>query len=257
MGAKDNRGQTALDRASNEATRAVLRAALVREEEAIREVYTTIFLKDVLINAILDFCMPKLAAQQRQAREAAAREGKTLTAEQARELREVELFKRRLMRVLIWGNVNGVWKLLVSLLPFKYAKLSEKVKRELKRRFAEEKRLDELDEVQQMASGLLGNVLIPLHAGFWRLRAMKTQLHEAEEKVKALAAHRESGEEKETDGQQQALAEMKAKLRAELAAMESVPPPTSAPVSLLSSSSSSSSSSSASSSSSSTTRPTV
>ena len=254
MGAKDNYGRTALDRASNEATRAVLRAALVREEEAIREVYTTIFLKDVLINAILDFCMPKLAAQQRQAREAAAKEGKTLTAEQARELREVELFKRRLMRVLIWGNVNGVWKLLVSLLPFE---LSEEVKREVKQRFAEEKRLDELDEVQQMASGLLGNVLIPLHAGFWRLRAMKTQLHEAEEKVKALAAHRESGEEKEADGQQQALAEMKTKLRAEIAAMESVPPPTSAPVSLLSSSSSSSSSSSASSSSSSTTRPTV
>ena len=49
---------------------------------------------------------------------------------------------------------------------------------------------------------------------------MKTQLREVEEKVKALAAHRESGEEKETDGQQQALAEMKAKLRAELVAME-------------------------------------
>ena len=221
MGAKDNFGETALDHAdneatravlhaalvhSNEATRAVLRAALVREEEAIREVYTTIILKDMLINAILDFCMPKLAAQQRQAREAAAKEGKTLTAEQARELREVELFKRRLMRVLIWGNVNGVWKLLVSLLPFEYAKLSEEVKREVKQRFAEEKRLDELDEVQQMASGLLGNVLIPLHAGFWRLRAMKTQLHEAEEKVKALAAHRASDEEKEADGQEQALA---------------------------------------------------
>ena len=78
----------------------------------------------------------------------------------------------------------------------------------------DEKRLVEREDVQKMASDLLGNVLIPMDAGLWRLRAMKTQLHEVEEKVKALAAHRASGEEKETDGQQQALAEMKTKLRA-------------------------------------------
>ena len=228
-----------------------------REEEAIREVYKTKLLKEALVNSILDFSMPKIEGRQREVREAAAREGKTVDSHQARQVLEEEQFRKRLARVLIWSDTRGAWKHIASYLPFEYAEMLAEDKLEAKQVLDSENRLNELDAVQKLARALLGDVVVPLQSPSWRLRAIRTQLREVEEQVKEMSAHRAAGasavggEEKERGGQSQALDEKKKKLCSEIAAMKIETPSTIIPVSSSSSSMASSSSSPSSSSSSS------